>query len=124
MKDLVITDEKWLTSTDDIEAYFKDEGHYLLPCGQGYYTEEVDVFVGIENKYYKVTIKAEIGSSRQDRGDRLYWVEDIDSVTFVKVTAETVRYSVQDEVLTQLGILHQKMNALDLQLAHVRNTIK
>ncbi len=124
MKDLVITDEKWLKSIDDIEAYFKDEGSYFLPCGQGYATDEADVFVGIGDKYYRVTIMAEIESAKQDCGDRLYWVEKIDSVTFVEVSAKEVLYAVQSELLGKLGSLQKSSESLFLQLTHARDTIK
>ncbi len=124
MNDHVVTDERWLKSTDDIVEYFEDAGYEYLPCGQGYFTREAGVFVGIADKYYRVTLKGEIESEKRDRGDRLYWVENIISVTFVEVSAETVRYAVQDGILTQLGILHQKMSALHLTIAHIRDTIK
>lgn len=86
----IIEDKKHLTSEDDIESYFEDAGHELLECGQGYCQNKGEFVVKIDENYYDVTILAEVGSARQDRGDRLYWVEDITSVSYVPVDTDTV----------------------------------
>lgn len=78
----VIEDKRYLTKEEDIEAYFEDSAYDYFDCGQGYYQDEKSVICCIENKFYNVTINAEIGSQKQDRGDRLYWVEYIKSVTY------------------------------------------
>lgn len=74
-----------LTTPNDIVGYFNDEGYDLLDCGQGYYTEEAKIKVFIDGKSYEVTIKGEIDSAKQDRGDRLYWIESIESVTYEEI---------------------------------------
>ena len=81
----VIEDKRYLTEEKDIEAYFKDEAYDYFDCGQGYYQDKTSVLCCIGSKFYKVKITAEIGSSKQDRGDRLYWVEYIDSITYEEI---------------------------------------
>lgn len=74
-----------LTSEDDIVPYFEDIGHELLDCGQGYYQDETVEVVKIGNKFFEVTIIAEVYGEKQDRGDRLYYVDHIKSVTYKEV---------------------------------------
>ena len=80
----VIEDENYLTSEEQIESYFKDYDE-IFDCGQGYYQEKATVTCKIGDKFYEVDIYAEIGSAKQDRGDRLYWVEKIDEVVYEEV---------------------------------------
>lgn len=81
----VIEDPEFLGSTEQISDYFSDMWIDYLPCGQGFYTDEAKVLVKISDYFYEVIIKAEIGSQKQDRGDRLYWVENIESVTYKEI---------------------------------------
>ena len=81
----VYQDENYLTHESQIEEVFKDIGSEYLECGQGYCQDEVEIIVKIGKKFYNVNIHAEIGSAKQDRGDRLYWVEDIDRVTYEEI---------------------------------------
>jgi hypothetical protein len=39
----------------------------------------------VEEKFYSVTIHADITSAKQDVGDRLYWVDEISSVTYEEI---------------------------------------
>lgn len=80
-----IVESKYLKHELEIEDYFKDWGFEYFECGQGYYESCVDIMVKIGNKFYNVTIDAEIGSAKQDRGDRLYWVERIENVTWEQI---------------------------------------
>ena len=80
----VYEDLKNLVKESQIEEYFLDYRD-IFDCGQGYYQDEVVEICKIEDNFYSVTIKAEIGSAKQDRGDRLYWVEKIESVTYEKI---------------------------------------
>jgi hypothetical protein len=80
----VLVDKIFLKHVDQIEKYFSDSTEYF-GCGQGYYEDEVDRIVFIDNKFYKVTLFAEIGSSKQDRGDRLYWAERIEKVEYEEI---------------------------------------
>lgn len=74
-----------LASEEDIEYYFQTAALDELECGQGFYTEEGEAFVQIGETLYLVKFKGEISSSKQDRGDRLYWVEDVIDITYERV---------------------------------------
>lgn len=111
----VFEDEEWLTSEGDIEEYFDDYGRDLMECGQGFYEDEAEIICKIGDKFYNVTIYAEIASAKQDRGDRLYWVERISKVSYkeipkpVPIATEEILYSiiVTDE---QKELLERFMN--------------
>ena len=75
----------YLESEEYIVSYFMEDPHDYFDCGQGYYEEEVEVIVKIKDKFYSVKITAEIGSSKQDRGDRLYFVEGAESVEYKQI---------------------------------------
>lgn len=81
----VFEDEQYLLSESDIKDYFKGNGYEWLDCGQGYYQDEADLIVKIDEKFYDVHISAEIGSSKQDRGDRSYYVERITDVAYKEI---------------------------------------
>ena len=81
----IITDSRYLCEESDIVPYFKDSGIDFFDCGQGYSQDEATVIIAIHDTYYEVTMKASIMSSKQDRGDRLYWVEDITDVTYTEI---------------------------------------
>lgn len=73
-----------LKSHLQIENYFKSNGREFFECGQGFYQDEVYVFLKIGNKFYDVTINAEINSRKMDYGDRFYWVDKIDKVSYIE----------------------------------------
>jgi len=81
----VYQDKRYLTHESQIEEVFKDIGSDYLECGQGYCQDEVEIIVKIGKKFYNVNIHAEIGSAKQNIGDRLYWVEKIDRVTYEEI---------------------------------------
>jgi len=97
-KDFDVYENESLDNVDKIEDYFKDWWHEF-DCGQGYYDESITKTVKIGDKFYEVVITAEIESSKQDRGDRLYYVEGIESVTYKEIPkplpkqAETFTYT-------------------------------
>ena len=62
------------------EDFYQDDSHHLFNCGQGFYEEEVYEYCFIQDVFFEVCIRAEIISSKQDVGDRLYWVDSIDSI--------------------------------------------
>lgn len=84
-KDYNVYESHYLKSPLQIEDHFKEDSHDFFDCGQGYYQDEAEVLVKIGNKFYNVKLYAEIGSEKQDRGDRLYWVEKIRSVKYSEV---------------------------------------
>lgn len=81
----VYEDKNWLTSEDEIADAFMDIGREFLECGQGYYQDEESIICKIGDKFYQVDIYAEIMSAKQDVGDRLYWVEDIEKVEYKEI---------------------------------------
>ena len=81
----IFEDENYLKSESAIVPLFSDIGYDYLDCGQGYYTDTTDIIAYIAGRFYKVTINAEITSAKQDCGDRLYWVDDIKSVTYIEI---------------------------------------
>lgn len=81
----VYENKNYLKSPLQIVEYFKDRGADHFDCGQGYSQEEADILVKIGDKFYEVHMEAEIEGAKQDRGDRLYWVEKISSVTYKEV---------------------------------------
>ena len=81
----VIEDENYLKSESDIKDYFGNLALEDMDCGQGYYTDEYDWICKIGEKFYEVHAIAEIGSSKQDYGDRLYWIEQIKSIDYNEI---------------------------------------
>lgn len=81
----VIEDLKLLTSEEDIVPYFEDNGRDFLDCGQGYYEDQTSIICKVGEKFYEVYITGEIGSSKQDVGDRLYWIEKIEDVEYKEI---------------------------------------
>ena len=81
----VYEDAKYLTDESLIVEIFKDIGEEYFDCGEGYLQEEVEVICHINDKFYLVFIEAEITSCKQDRGDRLYWVDYIKDVTYKEI---------------------------------------
>jgi hypothetical protein len=81
----MILDKQYLKHESQIEAYFVDDYHNYFDCGQGYYEECAEVYIAIGEIYYRVELSAEIYSSKQDRGDRLYWVEKLECVKHYEI---------------------------------------
>ena len=82
----VIQNVEYLKCEEQIEEFFMGyQGECCFDCGQGFYQEFAHKIIKIGKKFYEVTIKAEIYSSKQDRGDRLYWVEGIESVDWHEI---------------------------------------
>lgn len=81
----VYEDSKWLKDESQIVETFKVIGADHLDCGIGYLQEAAEVICHINGKFYKVLIEAEIASSKQDRGERLYWVDYINNVTYEEI---------------------------------------
>lgn len=81
----VIMNKKMLKHESQIEKYFSEDMYDFFDCGQGYYEDEVELIAKIDNKFYKVIVKAEIDSSKQDHGDRLYWLEGVQEVSYKEI---------------------------------------
>lgn len=80
----IIEDKKYLKHPDKIEDYFRG-GDTMVECGQGEYQDEWQGIVKIGDKFYDVTLTYEIGSAKQDYGDRLYWAEGLESCTYNEI---------------------------------------
>ena len=83
---VIIEDKKWLKSEDEIKGFFSDFARDDMKCGQGFFTDEIDYICQIGENFYDVHVEAEIGSSKQDRGDRLYWIEKISRVSYKEIS--------------------------------------
>lgn len=81
----VIEDNRWLKDVSDIEDYFEDIARDYMECGQGYYQDYADFTCKIGDKFYDVNVFAEIGSAKQDVGDRLYWIDNIERITYHEI---------------------------------------
>lgn len=112
----IIEDTKYLKSVDDIEGYFKEDGYTYFDCGQGYYSESEAVYIKIDDKYYEVIMTAEIGSQKQDRGDRLYWVEGIKSVTYKELSKEGIDLFFNNAILRQISGYEKEIEKLKSEL--------
>lgn len=80
-----VYESQYLEKEDEIKDYFMDNGRENFDCGQGYYQDEVDLIVKVEDKFFRVDIYAEIMSAKQDVGDRLYWVDGINKVEYREI---------------------------------------
>ncbi|MEK4006455.1 hypothetical protein [Paenibacillus sp. FSL H3-0333] len=81
----VFEDENYLKIEEEIKDYFMDGGREFFDCGQGYCQEQAEVTCKVGDKFYNVIINAEVGSAKQDIGDRLYWIEDISNVLYEEI---------------------------------------
>jgi|SRR5690625_2168006 len=106
----VIEDNNHLTDVSDIEEYFGDAARESLECGIGYYQDEVEFICKIGDKFYEVQVTAEIGSSKLENGDRFYWVEDIDSVTYQEI--EKPKPKEKKEVNFKLSLTKEQEQAV------------
>ncbi len=99
-----------LTSEEDIIPFFTDTGYDYFDCGQGYYQDEAIILAKIGDKFFYVTLKAEVWGDKQDRGDKLYYVESITSITYVEIEKPlpklkkpiTIEFTANDAVINQV----------------------
>ena len=63
------------------------------------------------NQYYKVTVTADIMSAKQDRGDRLYWVDGIKDMLLVKIDEPQLKDTTPRTLTVQA---YQYNKAIDL----------
>ena len=94
----VIKNDDWFESPNDITEFFMDEGKGQFECGQGYYEDTAQVIVDIKGSFYLVTLRAEIGSQKQDMGDRLYWVDEVEEVKWRDITSEEMVLLVNQDI--------------------------
>ena len=87
----IVEDENYLTSKDDIEDYFKDNGRDYIECGQGFFQDEAYLLVRIGEEFFDVTIFAECIGEWQEYGDKVYHVDRITDVTWTQVPTPTLK---------------------------------
>ena len=107
----IFEDNYFLKTENDIIPVFYNIGADYLDCGQGYYTDSTNIIAYIAGKFYKITIDAEITSAKQDRGDRLYWVDDINLVTYVEIPKPILK---SEELITVYIKEYQLEHAIDV----------
>src|SRR5690625_2729113 len=107
----VIEDKNWLKDVSDIEDYFHDAAIDEMDCGQGYYQDEAEFICKIGDKFYAVDVFAEIGSAKQDVGDRLYWIESIEKVVYREI--DKPEPIARDSVKYFVEVTAQQMNELE-----------
>lgn len=106
----VIEDKNWLKDVSDIEDYFHDAAIGEMDCGQGYYQDKAEFICKIGDKFYAVDVFAEIGSAKQDMGDRLYWVEGINKVTYCEI--EKPEPKPEEKVMFEMNLTKDKHKKL------------
>jgi hypothetical protein len=119
-----IYESQYLTSEEQIKDYFMDNGYDHFECGEGEYQDEVELTVKIGDEYFEVFMTAEIGSQRQDRGDRLYWVEEVETVTYKKVSTFAAQNKARQELLAiitaaqvELQTAKEALKTFDIEVA-------
>ena len=112
----IYEDVKFLANEEAIKEYFEEAAYDELDCGQGYATDEGEAFAKIGDRYYLVKFKAEIESAKQDRGDRLYWVDKIKSVTWNEIGKTEVFSFLNREILGKIDALKNKIIELESSL--------
>jgi hypothetical protein len=107
----IISDPINLATESDIFPYFMEYGDEYFDCGQGYSQYEATVYVEIKDVYYKVDISANVTSAKQDRGDRLYWVENIANVVHIEIPKPELK---SEELITVYIKEYQLEHAIDV----------
>jgi hypothetical protein len=85
----------------------------FFECGQGYYQDEAEKIVLIDNKSYCVKIKAEICSAKQNIGDRLCWVENLESVTYSEIPKPEEKMKITCTYNFSVDLLEEEQEALE-----------
>ena len=88
MEDLTTSYTKYgdgLSYEQFLKEYYSDECYDYFDCGQGYYQDKISTYACIDDRFFKTVLIAEIDSSKQDHGDRLYWVDGLDKVTVTEI---------------------------------------
>lgn len=101
-----------LNGVGEIEDYFKD-------CGKEYYENDVDfldsiehVAIKIQDDYFLVEIEAELESEKRDKGDRLYSVESITSISYSPITFDELKEVLNRGTMAKITELKAEIQAL------------
>ena len=91
---------------DGIVDYYKDCGREYFDCGEGYYEDATTIYVELDSgKIYEVNMEANCEGNKTDWGDRIYFVDEITSVTFKEVG--------------ELWVINQQLGQLDYEKKEV-----
>ena len=91
---------------DGIVDYYKDCGSEYFDCGEGYYQSDATIYIELDSgKIYKVNMEANCVGNKTDYGDRIYFVDEITSVTFKEVG--------------ELWVISQQLKQLDYEKKEV-----
>lgn len=102
---------------EEADEYFSDSVSELIQCGQGHYQDEAEAFCYIDDVFFLATIKAEIGRQSCERGDKLYYVEKLESVSYQKYSEEVERENIKKEKQAKLTALKAQVARLEAELA-------
>ena len=91
---------------DGIIDYYKDCGSEYFDCGEGYHQDDATIYIELDSgKIYEVKMEANCEGNKTDYGDRIYFVEEITSVTFKEVC--------------ELWVINQQLKQLDYEKREV-----
>lgn len=80
----VYEDERWLVSVEDIEEVASDIRHDYMSADSEGYDNFAEVLFKIGDKYYLVSMEAEVESTWTDYGD-VYHIGHLESCTYKEV---------------------------------------
>ena len=87
---------------DGIVDYYKDCGSEYFDCGEGYHQDDATIYIELDSgKIYEVNMEAKCEGNKTDYGDRIYFVDEITSVTFKEVD--------------ELWVISQQLEQLDYE---------
>lgn len=110
-----VLESEYIEKEEDIIPYFEDDGHLFFDCGEGYYEDEVDLICKVGNKFYLVEIEAEVYGHWQDRGDKVYKVENITSVKYKEI--EKPKEKTTTKLTYHLTLSKEQRTALNIFLS-------
>ena len=91
---------------DGIIDYYKDFGKEYFDCGEGYYEDASTIYIELDSgKIYEVNMEANCEGNKTDYGERIYFVDEITSVTFKEVD--------------ELWVINQQLKQLDYEKKEV-----
>ena len=116
----------------EIVDYYKDCGSEYFDCGEGYHQDDATIYIELDSgKIYEVNMKAECEGNKTDYGDRIYFVDEITSVTFKEVDElwvisqqlEQLKYE-KKEVATKFESICDKISSLEDRKLDLENNVE
>lgn len=112
----ILSETDGLNDESEIVEYFKDCGHEYFECGQGIYQDEAELVIQIKDSYYTVTLSAIVLGNKQDRGDRLYYVDEITDVVYSKASTQDYKEWVNTDIWEKINYHENKIEGLKSRL--------